>query len=76
MHILNSNILDMSPYIEDLKKSDLTYLMLDLRGTGSQVYDLCESYYQLVNGYNTGKNEMKQKPEKQYTRGHFFRGVL
>ncbi len=76
MHILNSNILDMSPYIEDLKKSDLTYLMLDLRGTGSQAYDLCESYYQLVNGYNTGKNEMKQKPEKQYTRGHFFRGVL
>lgn len=76
MHILNSNILDMSPYMEDLKKSGLTYLMLDLRGTGSQTYDLCKSYCQLMNGHDTGEIEMKQNQEKQYTRGHFFRGVL
>lgn len=72
MHIQNCKVLDMRPYIEDLKKAGLTAFCLDLRGLeGGAV--LCRDYIEILRGQKPGP-----KPAEQgdVTRGHFFRGVL
>lgn len=76
MHILNSDILDMSPYVDELKKSGLSYLVVDLRGEDRGTEEICRLYCDLAEGKDMDREELKQNRDVKYTRGHFFRGVL
>ncbi len=73
MHIQNSHVLDMRPYMNELKKAGLSYLCLDLRGASGAVKALCRDFCDI----QSGKKAPPKPAEGQgVTRGHFFRGVL
>lgn len=72
MHVLNSAVLDMRPYMDRLRRSGVTYLTLDLRASESGAGALCQSFLRALSG-GKGPGRMDDEP---VTRGHFFRGVL
>lgn len=72
MHILNSAVLDMRPYMDRLQRSGLSRFALDLRGTDDDAGALVRSFRAAVtNPPAAGKNA-----DDAVTRGHFFRGIL
>ena len=72
MHILNSAVLDMRPYMDRLRRSGVTFFTVDLRASEGGAGALCQSFVSALRG---GKvpDRMDKEP---VTRGHFFRGVL
>ncbi len=73
MHIQNSHLLDMRPYMKELKKAGLSYFCLDLRGLSGSVKALCRDFCDIQSGR---KEPPKPQEGQGVTRGHFFRGVL
>ena len=75
MHILNSSILDMAPYLLELLQTGLSGLLMDMRGIEGNIGRIVRQYKDIMNG-----DMQSPKPaasnEKRVTRGHFFRGVL
>lgn len=74
MHILNSHVLDMAPYLNELKRTGLTGFVLDMRAEKDQAPVISE-YMDILGGVRQAPSPSSQK-EKEVTRGHFFRGVL
>lgn len=74
MHILNSHVLDMAPYLNELKRTGLTGFVLDMRAEKDQAPVISE-YMDILSGVRQAPSPSSQK-EKEVTRGHFFRGVL
>ena len=73
MHVQNSHVLDMRPYMNELKKAGLSYLCLDLRGVPGSIKALCRDFCDIQSGQ---KAPPKPAEGQGVTRGHFFRGVL
>lgn len=75
MHILNSKILDMEPYLRDLARIGVKRLCMDLRGTDGNIGPLCGRYIDsLMN--EKEKDFFVKNQGNHITRGHFFKGVL
>jgi putative protease len=74
MHILNSDVLDMAPYLPSLRESGIFRFSMDLRAEEGDIEKLCRLYADVLRG--------KAAPppaggrSQDMTRGHFFRGVL
>lgn len=60
MHIQNSSVLDMRPYISQLAESGINALCLDFRGIDESVSDVCSDYVQILNG-----NKMPPDPSER-----------
>ncbi len=73
MHIQNSHLLDMRPYLNELEKAGLSWYCLDLRGLEGSVKALCRDFCDIQSGR---KAPPKPAEGQGVTRGHFFRGVL
>ena len=74
MHILNSHILDMRPYLPEFVKTGIKRLCLNLKGIEGDVGGVCQSYLHILEGKELPPQPVEQN--RQFTRGHFFRGVL
>ena len=74
MHILNSHVLDMRPYLPELLKTGIKRLCLNLKGTEEDAGNICQSYLDILKGKELPPEPIEQN--RQFTRGHFFRGVL
>lgn len=73
MHILNSAVLDMRPYMGRLIKAGISRFALDLRGTEEDAGVLCRSFMDAIrHPIQAGSG----KTDVAVTRGHFFRGIL
>lgn len=70
MHILNSEILDMRPYMGSLVRAGLRRFCIDVRGTDEDAGTLCRSFAEAI------KNPASVQNKESGTRGHFFRGIL
>ena len=74
MHILNSHVLDMRPYLPELLKTGIKRLCLNLKGIEEDAGNICQSYLDILKGKELPPEPIEQN--RQFTRGHFFRGVL
>lgn len=74
MHILNSHVLDMAPYLNELKRTGLLGFVLDMRAEKDAAPVISE-YMDILGGVRKAPAPSSQK-EREVTRGHFFRGVL
>lgn len=70
MHILNSAVLDMRPYMDRLLRAGIDRFALDLRGTEEDAGVLCRSFFEAM------KRPAAAEMDEAVTRGHFFRGIL
>lgn len=73
MHILNSSVLSMRPYLDRLVKSGLTGLVMDLRSEDKNIEPLVRETIDILEGK---RKAPAPDEEKDVTRGHFFRGVM
>lgn len=71
MHILNSAVLDMRPYMKKLMASGILRFCIDLRGSEESPAPLIKSFEAVMKGQS-----WEGKGPESVTRGHFFRGVL
>ena len=76
MHIQNSSVLDMRPYISQLAESGINALCLDFRGIDESVSDVCSDYVQILNGNKMPPDPSERGNSRKISRGHFFKGVL
>ncbi len=76
MHIQNSSVLDMRPYISQLAESGIKALCLDFRGIDESVSDVCSDYVQILNGNKMPPDPSERGNSRKISRGHFFKGVL
>lgn len=72
MHILNSAVLDMRPYMDRLLSAGISSFTLDLRGSREDAGALVRSFSAAMRG----KVPAAKEESGAVTRGHFFRGVL
>lgn len=70
MHILNSSLLDMRPYMKKLAAGGADMFCIDLRGTEEDGGAVVESFLSALAG------RVQSSEGGAVTRGHFFRGVL
>lgn len=73
MHILNSSVLSMLPYMDRLVKSGLTGLVMDLRSEDRNIEPLVRETIDILEGRTPAPSPDE---ERDVTRGHFFRGVM
>lgn len=73
MHILNSAVLSMKPYMDRLVKSGLSGLVMDLRSEDTTIEPLVRETIDILEGR---KPAPSPDEERDVTRGHFFRGVM
>ena len=73
MHILNSRILDMRPYVHKLVHAGLNRLCVDVRAGDEPAYSLVKSFVDILSGR---KEAPSAESSGEITRGHFLRGVL
>lgn len=73
MHILNSHILDMRPYVHKLVHAGLNRLCVDVRAGDEPAYSLVKSFVDILSGR---KEAPSAESSGEITRGHFLRGVL
>lgn len=73
MHILNSRILDMRPYVHKLVHAGLNRLCVDVRAGDEPAYSLVKSFMDILSGR---KEAPSAESSGEITRGHFLRGVL
>ena len=74
MHILNCRLLDMRPYVNDLRQSGISRFIVDLRGSDEDGEALCRSWKEIMEGKRPAPP--KNTGGQNVTRGHFFRGVM
>lgn len=74
MHLLNSKVFDMRPYLSDLRKTGLSMLVADVRGTEGPVGTVVKQYVDILAGRTPAPKPAEQGDT--FTRGHFFKGVL
>lgn len=73
MHILNSAVLDMRPYMHELFYAGIARFSLDLRGMDADTGDLIRSYFSAIKKSPAAQSD---RCGQVVTRGHFFRGIL
>jgi U32 family peptidase len=73
MHVLNSRILDMRPYLPDLVRAGVSRLCLDVRAWQGDAEALTRSFVRILTGEDVPPSP---DADNESTRGHFFRGVL
>lgn len=73
MHILNSRILDMRPYVHKLVHAGLNRLCVDVRAGDEPAYSLVKFFVDILSGR---KEAPSAESSGEITRGHFLRGVL
>lgn len=75
MHILNCNCLDMAPYIKELLNIGVKGFLMDFRNDKEEIGRKVREYNDILHGKRLPPDPALQK-EGNFTRGHFFRGVL
>lgn len=73
MHILNSHVLDMAPYLKELMNIGLSGFVMDFRGEEKNAGRKISEYMDIIHGR---RKAPLPDEEKGFTRGHFFKGVL
>lgn len=73
MHVLNSAVIDMRPYMKQLLGAGIRRFALDLRGMDVDAGRVVQSFLAAMDKGSAGYYGADQEP---VTRGHFFRGVL
>lgn len=73
MHILNSKVLDMRPYMNKLIQAGVHRIHIDARAIEGDIYKITRSFVDILSG---DAPLPKVDSNATITRGHFFRGVL
>lgn len=73
MHILNSAVLDMRPYMDRLIRAGIDRFAIDIRGTEEDAEALCRSFLAAMEHPAPASSE---NADRAVTRGHFFRGIV
>lgn len=73
MHILNSVVLDMRPYMDKLIRAGIDRFAIDIRGTEEDAGALCRSFLEAMRHPAAASSG---KTDRAVTRGHFFRGIV
>ena len=75
MHVLNSKVLSMLPYVHDLKNAGIGAFRIDGRYlSNDELVQTVQVYRRAFNGDSL--NETNISENLDFTRGHYFRGVI
>ena len=81
MHVLNSKMLSMLPYAADFDAAGIRRIRIEGRGMeGEELAEAIRSYQEIKllspQELEIMQDKLREKEGKEFTRGHYFRGVL